>query len=341
MIKLKDILFEELNFEEDKKDEYRLVVIYHYDPKDLSDTDVRARWEKEAKEVTSEYYMVEMDGSYVIKEDNKITIHNAKDKKGFVINPDNTIVLVKSQVDSDKKLSWLDGIISLERSGVFCVNPSNCKRICNDKYLSMLYFADNNLRQPKTVLVGNQDTAIDDFKRLKSNFPIILKTSAGTQGIGVVLIESEKSLLATIQLVFKLDEQVDILLQEYIKTSYDVRVHVLHGEILGVMKREIIPGDFRSNYSQGAEASPHKLTKLEAVECIKAAKSVDGIWVGVDFIPSGDRENKKPYMLEANSNPGTAGIEKVLDRNIALEVLESFKDRSKWLKPKPFKSIYD
>ena len=281
MIKLKDILFEELNFEEDKKDEYRLVVIYHYDPKDLSDTDVRARWEKEAKKITSEYYMVEMDGSYVIKEDNKITIHNAKDKKGFVINPDNTLVLVKSQVDSDKKLSWLDGIISLERSGVFCVNPSNCKRICNDKYLSMLYFADNNLRQPKTVLVGNQDTAIDDFKRLKSDFPIILKTSAGTQGIGVVLIES------------------------------------------------------------GAEASPHKLTKLEAVECIKAAKSVDGIWVGVDFIPSGDRVNKKPYMLEANSNPGTAGIEKVLDRNIALEVLESFKDRSKWLKPKPFKSIYD
>ena len=46
-------------------------------------------------------------------------------------------------------------------------------------------------------------------------------------------------------------------------------------------------------------------------------------------------------MLEVNSNPGTSGIEKTLKRNIALDVLESFKDKSKWLKPKPFKSIYD
>ena len=42
-----------------------------------------------------------MDGSYVIKEDNKITIHNAKDKKGFVINPDNTLVL-DNQIATNK-----------------------------------------------------------------------------------------------------------------------------------------------------------------------------------------------------------------------------------------------
>ena len=115
----------------------------------------------------------------------------------------------------------------------------------------------------------------------------------------------------------------------------------MHGEILGTMKRLVIPGDFRSNYSQGAEALSHKLTKLEEEECIKAAKAVDGIWVGVDFIPSADRENEQPFMLEANSNPGTSGIEDTLNRNIVLEVLESFKDRSKWLKPEPLKSIYN
>ncbi|MAH44177.1 hypothetical protein CL614_10765, partial [archaeon] len=105
--------------------------------------------------------------------------------------------------------------------------------------------------------------------------------------------------------------------------------------------REVIPGDFRSNYSQGSETLPFDLTKLEEEDCIKAAKAVDGIWVGVDFIPSEDRENESPFMLEVNSNPGTSGIEKTLNKNIALDVLESFKDRSNWLKPKPFKSIYD
>ena len=336
MIKLKDMLFEESN-----KDKYRLVIVYHYDPEDLSDLDVPKRWGPEAKKVTSEHYLVEMDGAYVDKSDGKVTIHNAKDKKGFVIDPENTLVLVKEVADATKKMSWLDEIISLERSGIFCVNPSNCKRVCNDKYLSMLYFADNNLRQPKTILVGNQETVLDDFKRLDTKYPIILKTSSGTQGVGVMLIESEMSLLATVQLVLKLDKKVDLLLQEYIPTEYDVRVHVLHGEILGVMKRPVIKGDFRSNYSQGSKPLPHKLTKLEADECIKAAKAVDGIWVGVDFIPSDDRENEPPFMLEVNSNPGTSGIEKTLKRNIALDVLESFKDKSKWFKPKPFKSIYD
>ena len=336
MIKLKDLLFEEVG-----EDKYRLVIIYHYDPNDLSKTDVRKRWEQEAKKVASEYYMVEINGAHVNKENGIVTIHNAGDIKGFEIDTENTVVLIKAQVDSDKKLSWIDEIISLERSGIFCVNSSNCKRVCNDKYLSMLYFADSGLRQPKTVLVGNEETVLEDFKRLDSDYPIILKTSAGTQGIGVMLVESEMALLAITQLIFKLDEKVDLLLQEYIKTKYDVRVHVLHGEILGTMKRLVIPGDFRSNYSQGAEALSFKLTKLEEEECIKAAKAVDGIWVGVDFIPSDDRENEQPFMLEANSNPGTAGIEETLNRNIVLEVLESFKDRSKWLKPEPLKSIYD
>ena len=44
MIKLKDILFEESN-----EDKYRLVIVYHYDPDDLSDLDVPKRWEPEAK----------------------------------------------------------------------------------------------------------------------------------------------------------------------------------------------------------------------------------------------------------------------------------------------------
>ena len=336
MIKLKDILLEKL-----EDDAYRLVIIYHYDPDDLSDLDVPKRWEPEVKKVASEYYMVEMDGAYVNKEDGVVTIHNAKDKKGFVIDPENTLVLVKEVADATKKMSWLDEIISLERSGIFCVNPSNCKRVCNDKYLSMLYFADNNLRQPKTVLVGNQETVLDDFKRLDTEYPIILKTSSGTQGVGVMFIESDMSLLAITQLIFKLDKKVDLLLQEYIPTEYDVRVHVLHGQILGAMKRLVIPGDFRSNVSQGAKSLPHKLTKLEVEECIRAAKAVDGIWVGVDFIPSDDRENEPPFMLEINSNPGTSGIEKTLKRNIVLDVLKSFRDKSKWLKPKPFKSIYD
>ena len=62
------------------------------------------------------------------------------------------------------------------------------------------------------------------------------------------------------------------------------------------MKR-IVGKDFRSNISQGSSAQPIELTQLELDECIKAAKAVDGLIVGVDFIPSKNREKLPPYML--------------------------------------------
>ena len=39
-------------------------------------------------------------------------------------------------------------------------------------------------------------------------------------------------------------------MQQYIKTDYDVRAHVLGGKLLG-HEEPVIEGDFRSNVSQG------------------------------------------------------------------------------------------
>ena len=54
-----------------------------------------------------------------------------------------------------------------------------------------------------------------------------------------------------VQLIHKQDEDADLLVQEYIKTDYDVRVHILGGKFL---KHETTSNrsDFRSNVSQGS-----------------------------------------------------------------------------------------
>ena len=82
---------------------------------------------------------------------------------------------------------------------------------------------------------------------------MILKTSIGSTGVGVMFVESEKALVGIVQLLYREDRYIDILLQEYIKTDYDVRVIVLKGKVMGAMKRPIVKGDFRSNVSQGSE----------------------------------------------------------------------------------------
>ena len=64
------------------------------------------------------------------------------------------------------------------------------------------------------------------------------------------------------------------------------------------------------------------------------------MWVGVDFIPAKDREKDSPIFIEINSTPGTKGYKKATKKNIAKDILTTFKDRTVWLKTQPIASIY-
>ena len=148
-----------------------------------------------------------------------------------------------------------------------------------------------------------------------------------------MLIESLKSLHSVVQLLHRENEFVDVILQEQIKTEYDVRVIVASGQIVGAIKRPIVSDDFRSNVSQGSEPTEHELTDLEISETLRAAKAVDGTLVGVDFIPSKNRNKDVPYMIEVNSAPGLIGIEEALRSNkksITTKILKIFMNRDNW-----------
>ena len=67
------------------------------------------------------------------------------------------------------------------------------------------------------------------------------------------------------------------------------------------------------------------------VEIVLKAMKPRGGWIGVDLIPSKNRETEEPYVLEVNSNPGLTGIEKT-NKNITEEVFTHFKNRENWRK---------
>ncbi len=189
---------------------------------------------------------------------------------------------------------------------------------------------ESGLNQPKTAILTHEENIDIPIEEVGGKYPMILKTAQGTQGVGVIFIDSRKTLLATMQLIKKIDENIAMLIQEFIKTPYDVRVMVLNDEVVGQIKRPVIDGDFRSNISQGNEPIKIELTDLEKSECIKAAKSVKGKWLGIDFIPSKDREKIPPYFIEINSSPGTGYIDELNNINISKMVLDTFKNRDNW-----------
>ena len=304
---------------EEKNSDYRIVVLsVEHGDKSITSKRIKA----EADELNIPNYVVQINGSYIKYDNGKHTIYSIDDDKGFDLDS-STVVFVRGTPTKD---SSLDLISELERLGVCCVNSRTSISIAADKYRSYIRLKDYGLTQPKTVLIANEDSVEKSFENLDTKFPIILKTLRGSKGVGVLFVESERSLTSVVQLIFKTDSNADLVIQEYIKTDFDVRVIVLAGKIVATMQRDVLEGDFRSNYSQGAKVKKYKLTQLETEQSLLAAKSVGGILSAVDFIPSSDPEKKPPYMLEVNSSPGTEGIEQASGKNIVKEILEHFRN---------------
>jgi len=305
---------------EAKDEDYRIVVL----SVEHGDNAITAkRIKEEADKLKLPYYIIQMDGANVLYNNGTYTIYELDDDTGFEISSYDTVVFVRGTPTKD---SSLDLISELEKIGICVVNNRETISTAADKYRTYIKLKDYGLTQPKTILVPNEDSLETAVKNLETKFPIIMKTLRGSKGIGVLFIESERALSSIVQLMYKTDSNADLLIQEYIKTDFDVRVMVLDGQVMATMQREVIEGDFRSNFSQGSKVKPYKLTELEIEQVLLAAKALGGILSAVDFIASKNPQKNPPYILEVNSSPGTEGIEEANKKNIVKDILEYFKN---------------
>ena len=329
---------------EAKKPNYKLIILSAHDEQDPNTTAVLIN--STAKKMGIECHLCDFNGLYISTKNGKDYINTfAVDEDGLVItptlkneedigyidpiaiDPKNTIILLRGlgHQGTTSKGSYTNISNQLTYKGYTLINSVACHEICSDKDNNQIYFERNNLVTPKTVRVSHPYLQQDAYDRLGMDFPIIMKTAKGSQGVGVLLIDSMKSLLATGQLVDKLAPFEDVLIQEYVESKYDVRVIVCGGEIMGAMKRPVVDGDFRSNVSQGSKPEAFECTQKEQEECLRAAKVVDGQLVGVDFIPAHNRDKGDPIFIEVNSSPGLNGINEVITdivKNILIKLKE-------------------
>ena len=321
---------------------YRFVYLWYDDPEDPDDPEATADdFIKEGEKLGLKPFKVDIQGAYSDLEDGVRYIYDgmAEKERKFKID-ENTIVFVRAPVT--KRKSWSDFLTQLERAGVVCVNTRACMEITSDKYRTSLYLAEAELNQPKTVLIHHSEKAVDAMKRLGGKYPVILKTLTGSLGIGVIKVDSESALHSTVQLMYKLDPNMGVLLQTMIDDfTFDIRAHVIGGKFHGAIKRPQVAKDFRTNVSLGSKPEPIELTDLEIDHVEKAAKAVDGLWVGVDIFPSKDRNKIPPMFIEINSTPGTKGYRKATGENLPKKVLEKFKNRDYWLKPTTYLSMFE
>lgn len=278
----------------------------------------------------SSCYVAYMGDAYITKTEGELKIQNTGDEKGFVLDPARTLTIVRGGAQITKSHMMSDLISQLERYSIFCCNSRETIESCGDKYRTFLKLSDAGLPTPRSALVHSEEMIDPAFQKIGGKFPIVIKLLSGSKGVGVFIVESQKSLISTLQVMWKIDANAELLMQEYIESDFDIRVHVLGDQVIAAMKRYVIKDDFRSNYSLGSDIESIDLSKETKEICIKAAKAVGAIWAGVDLILS--KEEKKPYFLEINSSPGTYGIEKATREDIVTKVMDYISDTKHWVK---------
>jgi ribosomal protein S6--L-glutamate ligase len=210
-----------------------------------------------------------------------------------------------------------------ESMGVFTLNGSVAIVRSRDKLRSLQIFSRHNLGIPKTVFARHAKDTDSIIKEL-GGAPVVIKLLEGTQGIGVVLAETNKAAKSVIQAFYGLN--ANILVQEFIKEAKgaDIRAFVVNGKVVGAMKRQGPEGEFRSNLHQGGTAVKIQPTKEEKRTAIEAAKAMGLNVAGVDMLQS----DRGPLLMEVNSSPGLEGIEKYTGKDIAGSIIEFLESKA-------------
>lgn len=211
-----------------------------------------------------------------------------------------------------------------EMMGVWPLNESVAVGRSRDKLRSMQIFAKHGLGLPVTAF-AHDPKQTDEVLKIVGGAPAVIKLLEGTQGIGVVLGETNNSAKSVIEAFRGLN--VNILVQEFIKEagSSDIRIFVVGGKVVAAMMRTGAEGDFRSNLHRGGSAKMIKITPEERSTAIRAAKVMGLNVAGVDVL----RANHGPVIMEVNSSPGLEGIEAATGKDVAGQIIEFIEAKAK------------
>ena len=202
-----------------------------------------------------------------------------------------------------------------EELNVPCTLSSKGLIHARNKFMAVQELVNSDIPFPTSWLTQSRmDTGII---KQKMDFPIIIKLLTGTQGIGVMKVESEKNAIPIIDTLTELDQL--ILIQEYLENNgEDIRVFIVDGQVIASMKRISPEDDWRANIHAGGTGIEYNLTDEEEEIAIKATETLDTGIAGVDLIqtPEGTK------LIEVNVSPGFRGLLKATGINAADSIAE-------------------
>ena len=215
-----------------------------------------------------------------------------------------------------------------EMMGVYTANESQAISRSRDKLRSLQILSRTDVQMPRTGF-AEETQDIDGVLEAMGGPPLVIKLLQGTQGVGVVLVESKSAARSVIDAFRQVE--ANILIQEYIAEANgrDIRCLVVGDQVVAAMERVSDGQEFRANLHRGGTVHEAELTPLEIEYAVKATQSHGLESAGVDIL----RSNRGPLVLEVNSSPGFEGIETATGIDVAGLMIDHIEMQLEKLQP--------
>ncbi|MCB9838528.1 MAG: RimK family alpha-L-glutamate ligase [Phycisphaeraceae bacterium] len=210
----------------------------------------------------------------------------------------------------------------LEQMDVFCITSSNGLLGSRDKLRAMQSLSRQGVGIADTAFVRDRRDILAAIERV-GGAPVVIKLLEGTQGVGVILAETQKVAEAIIETLQSANQNV--LLQKFVAESRgkDIRAFVVGNRVVAAMRRTAQGQEFRSNVHRGGVAESVDLDPVYRKTAIRAAHLLGLRVAGVDMLEGADG----PKVMEVNSSPGLQGIEGATGVDVAGAVIELVEDQ--------------
>lgn len=205
----------------------------------------------------------------------------------------------------------------IEQIGIYTLNNSKAIAIARDKFRTLQILSRRDIGMPHSSIVHKQIDVMPAIQRL-GGAPIIIKLLQGTQGVGVMLAETDQAaeaIVETLQVA-----QKEVLIQRFVAESRgtDIRAFVVGSRVVASMRRRAVGGEFRSNVHRGAFTEAVSLDDQTQNLAVRAAHVLGLEVAGVDILES----KVGPMVMEVNASPGLEGIEEATRVDVASTIIQ-------------------
>jgi glutathione synthase/RimK-type ligase-like ATP-grasp enzyme len=193
------------------------------------------------------------------------------------------------------------------------INSFDVYDICSNKYKLFTMLTKNNISIPEFILINNQSDLVNDFattdiliKRLK--YP------------GIIIANSFEFLITSLRMLWSFNPNEELILQEYIKSNYYIKVFIFNKKIITAIKINSISGAGPDS-SMGEYLVSDEISNL----CMNISSLITG-FIGVDIKID---KNNKLYVINVDSFPDISAVEKYITEDMVPELMVNILNHKK------------